>query len=1112
MFVAGDRGTEKRFGNAVALSEDVAVIGSYNDYHNENGSDSIHNAGSAYIFNKDQWGTGKWGQLKKLLADDREAEDLYGTSISLSDGYLTVDLPKDVDGEAYVYWEHKGGPDNWGNISVLSPEVSVSEGFGSSVAVSKGGIIVGGPSYGNGQGRVTLYENCQSTELFMDMDYRPELGPYLRMLWDEGKGDARVIFMKKGELDGISPADSTTYLADTVFGQGSQIDTSGWFCVYNNYYNQVQVTGLGPGTYQVKVLDYYGGPGTERYITGPAYHNPRSFNYGNDLSGITVNVAKQHLYGTYDTLLFSNTSTNGMDGGWGYCDEDSTWWDFHQGQVWVREDFYWWNSRFLLDIPERVEPPEYTINFLKGTTNENVPSTVEYLVSGGDWEDDAVIGPDTVIQLIPSECYEFRYMATDTTLASFPDWFCAPASPAAPAFTINYATETTVEKVTPLQEYAYNDSMGEAVTGTNQKAPVIPDVDMFFRLKSTATEFAGYWFHLDVPERSAAVSYAIDYANESTYQSIPSTDEYAYDSAMTSPVPGAGIPLSLTPGVKVYIRTKQTGSFFAGETFTLAVPVRPAAPIVSLSDLNSSLAIFKKSQDGTGANVTEADGYEYTTDNGNNWYNIFEGTTVDASGAKNIFVRIKATPTAFASKLSVNVDFELPWVSLKTDSACNGEANYVLASTNVDNGRMYIIISGVPQSTESQMITAVGQHKGAVVAIIDNYLDHQISTLNLNPGSYHAFAVNLTSEVKATSIDSVKINQNPSIDIGDDLRACPEKVTVLDPGAGFSMYEWSLADSTGQTLSVSAAGTYYVKVTNAFGCFDSDTMVLSHITPFEGEQICVVTIDTIRGNNQIIWEKTPDVGIAGYNLYREGTYMGTKLYHEQSIFEDTVANPTTRPFQYYLTALDSCGNESGLSPYHQPLFLQYNGSTGGVNLRWEKYVIQGDSIRFSDYNVYRGSDSLLLAPLATDIPITIYVYTDTTSNALENKYYYRVAGDLITPCAPSGEGKAGAGPYHHSLSNLDNNRQSSTGIRNMVTAGKLNIYPNPVTDRAVISFSNPENDTYQLLVYSLTGKVMKVMDDIRDDRIEFKREDLPNGLYMLELRGPKIYRGKMMIK
>jgi hypothetical protein len=753
--------------------------------------------------------------------------------------------------------------------------------------------------------------------------------------------------------------------------------------------------------------------------------------------------------------------------------------------------------------------------YLNGTTNENIPSTVEYLTTN-DWENDAIIGPDTVIQLLPNDCYDFRYRATDTTLASYEDGFCTPSRPIAPAFTIDYAAETTVEKVPPAQEYADNDTMENAITGADLKAALEPDMDMYFRLKSTSTEFSGEIFQLIVPERPPAVSYAIDYVNEATYQVIAATDEYAYDSAMTSPVTGSGAILSLSPGVNVYIRTKQTGSFFAGETFMLEVPVRPEAPIVSLSDQNSSSAIFKKSQDGTGANVTEADGYEYTTDNGNNWYPIFNGTTVDASGDKNIFVRIKATPIALASKLSVNVDFEHPWITLKTDSACNSETNFALVTTNVDNGSMYIILRGVPQTSESDMINAVVQNNGAVVEITDNYIDHQISTSDLNPGYYFAYAVNITSEVKATSLDSMKVNQNPDIDLGADLVVCPEKVTVLDPGAGYSLYDWSLVDSTGQTLSISSEGTYYVKVTDNHGCFDSDTMVISHIIPYENENICVVTVELENGNNLVVWEKSPDAGIASYNVYREENFLGNILYGDLSTFEDSLADPEKRTYQYYLAAVDSCGNESDWSPYHQPIFLQFKGTVDKVDLSWSKYVVQDDSTTFineafSSYTIFRGSDSTRLDTLEEGIPLGIETYTDTDPLATQWKYYYRVAGAMINPCEPDADNKAGAGPYHHALSNLDNNRQSATGMRNQLTSGKLNIYPNPVSDWALIAFSNPYQEEYQLVVTDLAGKVVRIRDNISTNRIEFNREGLSPGIYLIELRGSKIFRGKIVV-
>ena len=57
----------------------------------------------------------------------------------------------------------------------------------------------------------------------------------------------------------------------------------------------------------------------------------------------------------------------------------------------------------------------------------------------------------------------------------------------------------------------------------------------------------------------------------------------------------------------------------------------------------------------------------------------------------------------------------------------------------------------------------------------------------------------------------------------------------------------------------------------------------------------------LTGYNTIVWEKTQDKGIQSYNIYREGTLIGTVGYNELSIYKDTVADPETRPFLYKLS-------------------------------------------------------------------------------------------------------------------------------------------------------------------------------------------------------------------
>jgi hypothetical protein len=51
---------------------------------------------------------------------------------------------------------------------------------------------------------------------------------------------------------------------------------------------------------------------------------------------------------------------------------------------------------------------------------------------------------------------------------------------------------------------------------------------------------------------------------------------------------------------------------------------------------------------------------------------------------------------------------------------------------------------------------------------------------------------------------------------------------------------------------------------------------------------------------------------------------------------------------------------------------------------------------------------------------TLHSWTDPDPQT--GDLYYRIAVERPDPCYPAGDAKAGAGPYHHALSNLDDNR------------------------------------------------------------------------------------------
>lgn len=232
--------------------------------------------------------------------------------------------------------------------------------------------------------------------------------------------------------------------------------------------------------------------------------------------------------------------------------------------------------------------------------------------------------------------------------------------------------------------------------------------------------------------------------------------------------------------------------------------------------------------------------------------------------------------------------------------------------------------------------------------------------------------------------------------------------------------------------------------------------------PYQNQKICLVTVDLETGKNMVVWENTRNEGIDYYKIYREADVtnvyepIGELQVEEYSQFVDLDSKPEEQQHLYKISVVDTCGNESKLSDYHKTLFLQYVSSVGGVNLRWDKYEIEGSVIEFNSYIIYRGIDSTALDSVKT-LSGSLNSWTDQYSDVLKYRYYYRIAGVKGDLCSPSGQSglKAGTGPYSHSMSNLEDNR--------------LQLVPNRApTDIALDNMSINENLPVQTLIGRFT--------------------------------------------
>jgi hypothetical protein len=156
------RDTGDNFGNAVAISGNVIVVGAIYQDFNASGLSEFSDAGAAYVFYKDEGGTDNWGLVQKLVGkgnNGRLAEDNFGVSVAISGDVIVVgayqhdfDEPGvgfvNFSGAAFVYHKDEGGTDNWGQVKkLIGPNSNngrqAGDFFGTSVAIENDIIAIG---------------------------------------------------------------------------------------------------------------------------------------------------------------------------------------------------------------------------------------------------------------------------------------------------------------------------------------------------------------------------------------------------------------------------------------------------------------------------------------------------------------------------------------------------------------------------------------------------------------------------------------------------------------------------------------------------------------------------------------------------------------------------------------------------------------------------------------------------------------------------------------------------------------------------------------------------------------------------------------------------------
>ena len=334
-----------------------------------------------------------------------------------------------------------------------------------------------------------------------------------------------------------------------------------------------------------------------------------------------------------------------------------------------------------------------------------------------------------------------------------------------------------------------------------------------------------------------------------------------------------------------------------------------------------------------GPDQTVCDGESYTFDAGvfttYLWNDASTNQTLLASTAGDYVVKVTdANGCADSDSVVLNIN-ALPIVDLGNDTAvCAGESltfdaglfttylwndastnqtllantagDYVVKVTDIngcaDSDSVVLTINALPivDLGNDTAVCADGSTVTFDAGVFTTYLWNDASTnQTLLASSAGDYVVKVTDVNGCADSDSVvlTINALPVVDLGPDQTVCDGESYTFDAGV-FTTYLWNDA-STNQTLLASTAGDYVVKVTDANGCADSDSVVLN---------INALPIVDL-GNDTAV--------CAGESLTFDAGLFTTYLWNDASTNQTLLAN-TAGDYVVKVTDINGCADSDSV--------------------------------------------------------------------------------------------------------------------------------------------------------------------------------------------------------
>ena len=210
---------------------------------------------------------------------------------------------------------------------------------------------------------------------------------------------------------------------------------------------------------------------------------------------------------------------------------------------------------------------------------------------------------------------------------------------ATPSYSINYATEKTSQVISATDEYSFSPTMSPAYNGNGAALDLQPGQNVYFRTKANGKYTESYIQRLIVPARPTP-SYTVNYLQKTTNEPVSANDEYSTNSNMSGALTGTNSPVTVTPGIDLYFRTKATDASFQSEIQALDIPPLPDPPVFTINYNTTT------TNETAGTNIT----YSKNSNFSSPMYGTGQVLTLEPG--QDLYIKKMADNASFASNMS----------------------------------------------------------------------------------------------------------------------------------------------------------------------------------------------------------------------------------------------------------------------------------------------------------------------------------------------------------------------------------------------------------------------------------------------------------------------------